>query len=309
MKSITQDIKFRLSILSFAEKFGVTKAAIKYRTNRQFIYRLKQRYDGSAQSLFPKSRRPHSHPNQHTDDEITLIKNMRRRNPNDGLVVFWVKLRLRGYSRSVTALYRCLKRLNLQVIKLPNPKYIPKPYKKALFPGEKVQIDVKHVPSACIVGNAAGQKMYQYTAIDECTRFRYIAAFQEANTYSSTVFLEQLRKRFKFQIHCVQTDNGFEFTNRFGNTKNEKKTLFETSLAAFGIEHKKIRPYTPRHNGKVERSHRKDNEQFYAKYKFYSFDDFQKQLVAHNRRYNTFPMRPLNWKSPKEVLHSFLSKM
>ena len=75
MKSITQDIKFRLSILSFAEKFGVTKAAIKYRTNRQFIYRLKQRYDGSAQSLLPKSRRPHSHPNQHTDDEITLIKN------------------------------------------------------------------------------------------------------------------------------------------------------------------------------------------------------------------------------------------
>ena len=119
MKSITQDIKFRLSILSFAEKFGVTKAAIKYRTNRQFIYRLKQRYDGSTQSLLPKSRRPHSHPNQHTDDEITLIKNMRRRNPHDGLVVFWVKLRLRGYSRSVTALYRCLKRLNLQVIKLP----------------------------------------------------------------------------------------------------------------------------------------------------------------------------------------------
>ena len=249
MKSITQDIKFRLSILSFAEKFGVTKAAIKYRTNRQFIYRLKQRYDGSAQSLLPKSRRPHSHPNQHTDDEITLIKNMRRRNPHDGLVVFWVKLRLRGYSRSVTALYRCLKRLNLQVVKLPNPKYVPKPYKKALFPGEKVQVDVKHVPSSCIVGDAAGKKMYQYTAIDECTRFRYIAAFQEANTYSSTVFLEQLRKRFKFQIHCVQTDNGFEFTNRFGNTKGDKKTLFETRLATFGIEHKKIRPYTPRHNG------------------------------------------------------------
>jgi len=146
------------------------------------------------------------------------------------------------------------------------------------------------------------KKCISTTAIDECTRFRYIAAFQEANTYSSIVFLKQLRKRFKFQIHCVQT-------NRFGNTKSDKKTLFEISLAAFGIEHKKIRPYTPRHSGKVERSHRKDNEQFYAKYKFYSFDDFQKQLVAHNRRYNTFPMHPLNWKSPKEVLHSFLSKM
>jgi hypothetical protein len=78
MKSITQDIKFRLSILSFAEKFGVTKAAIKYHTNRQLVYRFKQRYDDSAQLLLPKSRRPHSPPNQHTDDEITLIKNMCR---------------------------------------------------------------------------------------------------------------------------------------------------------------------------------------------------------------------------------------
>ena len=74
------------------------------------------------------------------------------------------------------------------------------------------------------------KKCISTTAIDECTRFRYIAAFQEANTYSSTVFLEQLRKRFKFQIHCVQTDNGFEFTNRFGNTKNEKKTLLKQAL-------------------------------------------------------------------------------
>jgi Integrase core domain. len=307
MKSITQDIKFRLSILSYAEKFGVTKCAIKYRTNRQFVYRLRARYDGTPQSLMPKSRRPHSHPAQHTEDEIRLIKNMHRRNPHDGLVVFWIKLRKRGYSRSLTSLYRCMQRMGLRAQKLPNPKYIPKPYQKALFPGEKVQIDVKYVPSACIVGEACGQKMYQYTAIDECTRFRYIAAFQEASTYSSTLFLEQLCKRFKFKIYCIQTDNGFEFTNRFGKSKDEKKTLFENKLASLCIEHKKIRPYTPRHNGKVERSHRKDNEQFYAKHTFYSFDDFSKQLAVRNRQYNDFPMRPLGWKSPKECLSSFLA--
>ena len=71
-----------------AEIFGVTKAAIKYKTNRQYIYRWKRRYDGSWDSLRERSRRPHSHPNQHTDDEIKLIRHMRRRNPHSGLVDF-----------------------------------------------------------------------------------------------------------------------------------------------------------------------------------------------------------------------------
>ena len=62
--------------------------------------------------------------------------------------------------------------------------------------------------------------------------------------------------------------------------------------------HKLIRPYTPRHNGKVERSHRKDNEYFYATHKFYSFEDFAKQLKVHNYKNNKFPMRPLGWKAP-----------
>lgn len=72
-----------------------------------------------------------------------------------------------------------------------------------------------------------------------------------------------------------------------------------------GIRHKKIRPFTPRHNGKVERSHRKDNEEFYACHKFFSFADFVSQLALRQRQYNNFPMSPLNWKSPNEILFSF----
>lgn len=309
MNSITQDIKFRLSILHFAEKYGVSKAAIRYRTNRQFIYRLIWRYDSTAQSLAPKSRRPHHHPNEHSVQEVRLISNMRRRNPNDGLVVFWVKLRLRGYRRSISGLYRFLRRNRMAPVKLQNPKYVPKPYAKALFPGEKVQVDVKHVPSACIVGDAKGKKFYQYTAIDECTRFRYIAAYGEASTYSSTDFLERLVKRFRFPIKCIQTDNGFEFTNRFGRSEKPKQTLFEKKLELLGIVHKKIRPFTPRHNGKVERSHRKDNEYFYASHCFFSFVDFKLQLAKRNREYNSFPMRPLDWRSPIDFLRSCLPSL
>ena len=69
-----------------------------------------------------------------------------------------------------------------------------------------------------------------------------------------------------------------------------------------GIQHKLIKPFTPRHNGKVERSHRKDNEYFYATHKLYSLDDLKAQLAVHNRKYNAFPMRPLKWQSPKQVL-------
>ena len=107
-------------------------------------------------------------------------------------------------------------------------------------------------------------------------------------------------------IECVQTDNGAEFTNRF-TTHRDKPTLFQVHLEQHGIHHKVIRPFTPRHNGKVERSHRKDNERFYATHSFYSFQDLAKQLkVYNNRDYNSFPMRPLGWKSPKQILNDFL---
>lgn len=296
---------YRQALINYANKKGVTKAAIRYKTNRQYVYRWLKRYDGTLESLADRSHRPHSHPNQHTPEELKLISDMRRRNPNAGLVVFWVKLMQRGYTRSVTGLYRVLQRTGKMALKPQNPKYVPKPYEKMLYPGQRVQIDVKFVPACCLVGAAAGQKFYQYTAIDEYSRFRYLEAFEEHSTYSSAQFLEHLIRAFPFRIECVQTDNGTEFTKRLLPAEKATPTLFETRLKQCGIQHKLIRPYTPRHNGKVERSHRKDNEYFYATHKFYSFDDFKKQLAVHSRKYNNFPMRPLNWKSPADYINAF----
>lgn len=306
MNTITQTMKFRQALVEYSLKHGVTKAAIRYKVNRQYVYRWRKRYDGTVQSLADKSHRPYHHPNQHTPEELKLITDMRKRNGNAGLVVFWVKLRQRGYSRSVTGLYRVLRRQGQLAVKPPNPKYIPKPYEKMLYPGQRVQIDVKVVPAACIVGDAKGKKFYQYTAIDEYSRFRYLEAFEEHSSYSSAVFLEHLIKAFKFPIECVQTDNGMEFTKRLAVGK-QTPTMFENTLQSHGIQHKLIRPFTPRHNGKVERSHRKDNEYFYATHTFYSFDDFAKQLKVHNYKYNKFPMRPLNWKAPIDYVNAFLS--
>jgi len=277
MNKITQTMRYRQSLIEYSLKYGVTKAAIKYNTNRQYIYRWRKRYDGTLQSLADRSRRPHFHPNQHTTEELKLIADMRRRNPEDGLVVFWVKLRQRGYTRSITGLYRVLVKQGEMAVKPPNPKYIPKSYETMYYPGQRVQIDVKHVPASCLVGEAKGKKFYQYTAIDEYSRFRYVEAFDEASTYTSTQFLINMLKAFPFKVECVQTDNGLEFTKRFASNSNSP-TLFERTLKQLGIQRKLIKPFTPRHNGKAERSHRKDN---------------------------AFPMRPLKWHSPKRYCMIF----
>ena len=93
----------------------------------------------------------------------------------------------------------------------------------------------------------------------------------------------------------VQTDKDFEFTNRFSNSRRKLPTLFEAAATKLGIRHKLIRPYTPRHNGKVERSHREAQKRFYFSHCFFSLDDFAKPLGIHNRRSNNCPMRPLAW--------------
>ena len=167
-------------------------------------------------------------------------------------------------------------------------------------PGERIQIDVKVVPRKCIADPEL--RLYQYTAIDEYSRYRVLGAYPEQSTYSSTDFLKKVILEFTrkgIEVKCVQTDNGIEFTNRFSTAKN-KPTLFEATLQQLGIRHKLIRPYTPRHNGKVERSHREDQKRFYSCHSFFSLEDFDKQLQIHNRRSNNIPMRPLRWLSPFE---------
>jgi len=174
-------------------------------------------------------------------------------------------------------------------------------------PGERIQVDVKVVPRRCIADPEL--RLFQYTAIDEFSRLRFLAAYPEQSAYSSADFLKRLVKwyaRRGIRVECVQTDNGFEFTNRFSNSIRDIQTLFEKTAAELGVRHKLIRPYTPRHNGKVERSHREDQKRFYSLHSFFSLPDFEKQLTVHNRRSNNLPMRPLLWLSPSESLLQFL---
>ena len=109
-KSITQDMAYRQSLMKYTEKYGVSRASRKYNKSRSYIYFWKQRWDGSVASLACQSRRPHSHPNQHTEAELKLIRDMRRRNPTLGMIELWHRLRQRGYTRCPESLFRIMRK-------------------------------------------------------------------------------------------------------------------------------------------------------------------------------------------------------
>ena len=327
--SITQEMRFRESLMKFTEKHGVQQAMRKYNKSKSYIYFWRVRWlagDKNIESLRECSRRPDSSPRQHTQDEEKLIKDLCRRNPNIGEVDLWYKLRSRGYTRSLSGLSKALHRLGIRTSpkSRPSPSYKPKPYEQMTFPGERVQIDVKYVPKECLSPEltevASYTKFYQYTAIDEYCRVRFLMGFDEHNTYSSSVFLRRVYQYYKklgVEIKCVQTDNGAEFTKRLMSVKSEveESSLFALTAKELGIEVRHIKPHTPRHNGKVERSHREDQKLFYSpimeedsKRKFSSLDDFNKKLQRHMFRTNRRPMRPLGFLSPLAYLRKFQGK-
>ncbi len=109
--SITQDMKYRQSLMKYAAKYGVSRASRKYNKSRSYIYFWKKRWDGTVESLGCQSRRPHRHPTQHTEAELKLIRDMRRRNPKLGMVELWHRLRKRGYTRRPESLFRVMRKI------------------------------------------------------------------------------------------------------------------------------------------------------------------------------------------------------
>ena len=304
MKSISPKAHFRQRVIKYSVKKGVTAASIRYRVCRKAIYDWKKRYDGRWQSLIDRSHRPHSHPRQQTAEEYAMIERYYRRTKDK--IMLWDKLRENGYTRCYNSLLRAIKRLKLEETPEKRKGYKPKPYQRAEYPGQKVQIDVKFVPAYCV---ANGQKYYQYTAVDECTRYCFREMYDEHSTYSSLDFLKKLIVKFPFPIREVQTDNGTEWTNVLLVKKATHKTLFEEYLEECGIKYHRIQVATPRHNGKVERQHRLDEQRFYSKMRMFSLEDGRKQLAKYNRISNNISKSCLKYRSPNAVLADYLAVM
>lgn len=303
---ITEEMRFRQRVVKYAIKHNNNaKAARRYHTSRQQVQRWRKKYDGLVQSLANKSTRPHTHPNQHTKDELKLIKHMYRYHGHEGLAQVYRKLKDKGYTRSYDAMCRQIRKMKLNK-RTEKPKSYPKSsYKKvtSTYPGERVQIDVKFVPVECIGFSSNQSRYYQITAIDEYSRKRYMELVNENSTYTTSNFLTRLEKNLGFKIDLVQTDNGFEFVNDTDRTS--KKTRFQRVLNRLNIKHKRTRPYSPWQNGIVERSHRIDNERFYNKKRFISYREMEKSFYRYANRYNNISKKILNFKTPNEIVRGF----
>lgn len=306
MKSITHskrycphEITTKLYAVSlYRQTKDISFVCRRYKISKASLMRWNKQYDGTRESLLPKSHRPKTpHPNAHTEEELEWIRNLHRRNPNISMCELYGKLRAnKGYSRHPGSLYRVYIRLGYRQ-KVESTKKKSKHNGKYNTPnilGEKWQLDVKFVPDACYSGTD-GEKFYQYTMIDEASRERFIYAYKEHSSYSTIDFVRRAIIYFGYAPKIIQTDNGGEFCH---TQKTQRIHPFDKLCAELGIIHKTIRPRTPWHNGKVERSHRSDQERFYNFLKFYSYDDLLVQMKRYLKRSNNIPMSVLGWLSP-----------
>lgn len=271
----------------------------RYKVSKASLMRWNKRFDGTKESLMDRSKRPkNKHPNAHTDEEMKWIKDIIKRNPNSSMIELYAKLKFnKGYKRHPCSLFRILRKLGYyKEVKKKKKPYIPKPYHTPEKLGIKWQLDVKYIPKKCYVGEIP-DKFYQYTVIDEASRERFIYPFKEQSSYSTVQFVKMAIKHFGYKPEIIQTDNGFEFTHFKDTTRVHP---FDILCNHLGIKHQLIRPRTPRHNGKVERSHRNDNERFYSKMTFYSYDDLILQMKSYLYKSNRLPMQTLGWLSPIE---------
>jgi transposase InsO family protein len=176
------------------------------------------------------------------------------------------------------------------------------------YPGDLVQIDVKYVPYLI-----RGEQYYQFTAIDDCSRWRWADIYPEKSTYSTKDFVHRLLQEAPFTIRCIQTDNGTEFTNRYVSDpkcvlKEPAVHILDKICAKHNIRHKLIPLATPQINGKVERSHRIDNEEFYHLTKHPGLDSLRANFLKWNNIYNhQRPHGGINMQTPAHKLYKKLA--
>lgn len=177
---------------------------------------------------------------------------------------------------------------------------------KQWLPGEMVEIDVKWVP-----GRVNGDRYYQFTAIDCSSRWRYLNVYPFQSNHYAMEFLKELMSIAPFRIKAVKTDNGSIFTNRYLGYAMSKDRLnlrvhdFDILCDNMGIIHYLIDPGKPAQNGKVERSHRTDQETFYERNKFRTFEELKYKMRLWNMYYNNTKHCGLGGKTPNQALGLF----
>jgi transposase InsO family protein len=292
-----RQVRRRLAILRHAEEVtgNVAMTCRYYGISRQCFYVWQRRYDElGPEGLKDRSHRPKTSPNATHVDVVGKILYLRQTYHHFGPAKISMYLaRYHDVTISPSGVWRILKRLDLN--RLPASQRYKRldrrwrRYEKQM-PGH--QIDVKFIAP---IAGAPKRKHYQFTAIDDCTRLRVLRIYPRLNQKTAIQFADYVLEKLPFQVQQIQTDNGPEFG-----------TSFHYHLLDKGVGHRYIKPRTPRLNGKVERSHRIDAEEFYRLLDGAVIDDahvFNNKLQEWEDYYNFHrPHGALGGQTPYERL-------
>ncbi|MBU1132244.1 DDE-type integrase/transposase/recombinase [Patescibacteria group bacterium] len=283
----------QLKIIDAAKVFPHSK-----RTLERWVSAYKKLGDTG---LAPLSTKPRTNPKETAIRIKERIVELRKKTKKCSLKLKW-QLEKEGILIHKNTIHKIIKREGLtrryRVKKL-KYKYIKIP----LTAGELVEIDIKYVPK--LVEN---KQYYQFTAIDCATRWRYLEIYDDPSNLSSIKFLEKVISIAPFRIRAIKTDNGSNFTNRYtGYLKSSDPTnpkLHELDIVCqkYNIIHYLIDPGKPAQNGKVERSHRSDQETFYNRVMFTNLLELNRKIKIWNKQYNNLEHCGLNGKTPNEML-------
>jgi transposase InsO family protein len=250
------------------------------------------------------SKRPKSHPKTVPKGIQELILKLRHKTGYGPRRLAFYLERDHEIRLSVYGVYRVLVRAGEIKPRKTRPRKKPV-YYHMNYPGQRVQVDTKYMPVIFNNSHSEGYQEYQYTAIDDCTRLRLIKTYEEICPANSVDFARRMLDFFPFPVEEMQTDHGTEFTYIF-MPHVKKPHPFEEFLKEKGIRHKLIPIATPKQNGKVERSHRTDDEEFYNHRQFKKIERRRKELSRHLDYYNNRrPNQALGWMTPLEKLRSF----
>lgn len=268
------------------------------RTLERWVASFKQ---GGEPALHPKSTRPRSSPK---DTPIRLkeyVLEQRKKTKKSAIKLHWQlkKEGIRIHERTIGKFLKAEGLVRKYRIKRVKYKYI----KAKLKPGELIEIDVKYVPQ-----NLSKMQYFQYTAIDCASRWRHMEIYDDQTNFNSIRFLRTVLERFPYQIKAIKTDNHSTFTNRYtGYLKSTdplkpRHHVLDVECGKLGITHYLIDPGKPAQNGKVERSHRSDQELFYDQLTGVTLSELKLKLRLWNMYYNDLEHCGLSGKTPNEML-------
>ena len=298
-KAVREELRIRrkLWILNYARGIGnAAEACREFDVPSSSFYEWKRAYElNGTQGLARKKPIPKSHPRSASPEVVEKILHLRSTYNLGPERIMWYLERYHGVNISESSVYRVLVRHGVNRL----PKSAPrraihtKRYAKSV-PGHHIQVDVKFL----WLKDAEGQRIrrFQYTAIDDATRIRALKIFQRHTQKNAIDFVDHVIEKFPFRIHTVRTDRGHEFQAQFHWHVEDK-----------GIQHTYIKPRSPQLNGKVERSHRTDQEEFYQLLTYTDDMDLNKKLDAWEQFYNyNRPHGAFDGKTPYEVLRCLL---